>query len=132
MPRKLRQQFKYSVRPGELELNGKFVTTTGGELVAASTNFPGVTSITRLSAGQYQIRFDQPFRRLNSFSGGVLHESVDGYKVWMVEDQTVGLSGILGGDGYVKVEVGQDTGADEMIDATVFLSFKVSTSSADR
>lgn len=131
MPRKLRQQFKYSLRPGELELNGKFVTTNAGAIVAASTNFPGVTSVTRLAAGQYQIRFDQAFRRLNSFSGGVLSENTDGYKVWLEEDQTAGLSGILGGDGYVKVGVGQTTANTELIDATVLLSFKVSTSTAD-
>lgn len=129
--RKLRQQFKYSLRPGELELDGKFVTTTGGAIVSASTNFPGVTSITRTGAGAYTVRFDQSFRRLNAWSGGILHASVDGYKVWLVEDQTSGISGVYGGDGYVKIEIGQSTSATELISGTVFLNFKLSTSVAD-
>ena len=129
--RKLRQQFAYGLRPGQLELSGKFVTTSGGAVVAASTNFPGVTSVTRTGTGAYTIRFDQSYRRLNSFSEGVLHGSVDGYKAWLVEDKVVGVSGVYSADGYVKIEIGQSTAATEMIDSTIFLCFKVSTSTAD-
>lgn len=129
--RKLRQQFLMTYRPGTLDINGKFVTTVGGALVAASTDLKGVTSVTRTGAGQYTVRFDQPYLALVSYSAGVLQATTDGYKCWLAEDQVAGISGVYGGDGYVKLEVGQSTAATEMIDATVFLSFKVRTSTAD-
>jgi len=127
MVRKLRQQFLYSFRPGLLDICGNFTVVAGA---VGTTDIKGVTSVTRTGAGAYTVLFDQPYLGLVSASALVLHEGIDAYHSWLVEDQTEGISGVSSGDGYVKMEVGRNNAAADLT-GTVFVSFKVKTSTAD-
>lgn len=69
MARHLRNQFKYHVRPGTVDISGYFTVVAGTPVTVSVTDCPGVTSVTRSDTGNFTINLDEAALDVVGFKG---------------------------------------------------------------
>lgn len=83
---KLRNQFRYSFRPGVVVLEG-YITCVSGSPVTFTSAIKGVTSVTRTDTGDITLNLDQAYLDLVGFQA--CHHPVAGQATFFVVPQTL-------------------------------------------